>query len=242
MFSILLLGFIIGMQHAMEADHIAAVASLASSDGASLRGTVRKGAVWGVGHTLTLLLFCGFVLVADTMIPDQFARYLELAVGVMLVLLGADVIRRLISERVHFHLHAHGDLLHLHAHAHAAGPGLDHEIDPHRHEHPGPFPLRALFVGMMHGMAGSAALIILTLQTVASVYQGFLYILLFGAGSILGMSLLAVAITLPLRFTARSLGWLHNGLKGLVGIVTTGLGCAVIYRIGFVEGLLTGLM
>ena len=242
MFSILLLGFIIGMQHAMEADHIAAVASLASSGGASLRGTARKGMAWGLGHTLTLLLFCGFVLLADTMIPEHFARYLELAVGVMLVLLGGDVIRRLVSERVHFHLHAHGDLLHVHAHSHADSPAMDHGADPHQHEHPGSFPLRALFVGMMHGMAGSAALIILTLQSVASFYQGVLYILLFGAGSILGMTLLAAAITLPLRFTARSLGWLHNGLKGLVGVVTVGLGCAVIYRIGFAEGLLGGPM
>ena len=196
----------------------------------------RQGLAWGLGHSLTLLLFGGAVLLMETLVPQGMAQLLELAVGVMLVLLGLDVLRRLLRERVHFHRHSHGETVHFHAHSHA-GNG-SHARDPHRHQHPARVPLRALLVGMMHGMAGSAALIILALQSVSSPLQGFLYLALFGIGSIFGMGLLAAAISLPLRYSARSFTWAHNGLKGGVGIATMALGGVVIYRILFIEGLL----
>lgn len=237
MFGVIFLGFLIGMQHAMEADHVAAVASLATRS-RSVAETARQGAVWGMGHTLTLFLFGGLVLMLDTLVPERFAQGLELVVGFMLVLLGVDVLRRLMRERIHFHLHKHGETVHFHAHAHQ--PGQTHADDPHRHEHPKAFPLRALFVGMMHGMAGSAALIILALDNVSSPAQGILYIALFGIGSILGMAMLAVAISLPLRYTSRSFTWAHNGLKAAVGIVTIGLGSVLIYELGITQGLLIG--
>lgn len=89
-------------------------------------------------------------------------------------------------------------------------------------------------------MAGSAALIILALDNVSSPAQGILYIALFGIGSILGMAMLAVAISLPLRYTSRSFTWAHNGLKAAVGIVTIGLGSVLIYELGITQGLLIG--
>ena len=235
MTSIIFLGFLIGMQHALEADHVAAVASLATRN-RSVRDTVRQGVSWGLGHALTLFLFGGLVVVMDTVVPEHFAQGLELAVGFMLVMLGFDVLRRLARERIHFHSHRHGETLHFHAHSHQ--PGLDHTNDPHHHEHPGRFPVRALFVGIMHGMAGSAALIILALNSVTSIAQGLGYIAMFGVGSILGMAVLAVVISLPLRYTSRSLTWAHNGLKAMVGLVTIGLGCVLIYELGINQGLL----
>jgi cytochrome c biogenesis protein CcdA len=235
MFAILMLGFLIGMKHALEADHVAAVASLATRS-RSVIDTCRQGAAWGVGHTLTLLVFGGLVLVVDTVIPERLAQGLELAVGLMLVLLGADVLRRLVTERVHFHLHRHGEQLHVHAHAHE--PGGDHSRDPHAHSHPSGLPLRSLLVGMMHGMAGSAALIILTLGTVQSPWEGLAYILLFGLGSVVGMALLALAIAIPLRYSARRLTVAHNALKAVVGLATLGLGGTLVYEIGIVGGLL----
>ena len=90
----------------------------------------------------------------------------------------------------------------------------------------------------MHGMAGSAALIVLALQSVESPLIGLGYILLFGFGSVLGMALLAVAISLPLRYSERNLTWAHNGMKALVGLLTIGLGSALIYRLALVEGVL----
>ena len=225
MLAVLILGFLIGLQHAMEADHVAAVASLATHS-RSLGDTARQGLVWGMGHTLTLLFFAGLVLALDTVVPERLAQGLEFAVGVMLLLLGLDVLRRLYRERIHFHVHNHGRLRHLHAHAHPQAG--DHARDPHRHDHPPGFPFRALMVGVMHGMAGSAALILLTMKTVNSPLEGMLYILLFGAGSITGMVMLAAIIALPLQYSAHSLTWAHNGLKALVGLVTLGLGTLVV--------------
>jgi len=235
--SIIFLGFLIGMQHAMEADHVAAVASLATND-RSIGETARQGAVWGLGHAMTLFLFGSIVLVMDAIVPAQFAQGLELAVGFMLVLLGLDVLRRLLRDRVHFHLHRHGEIVHVHAHAHQ--PGQTHDADnSHQHQHPKTFPLRALFVGMTHGMAGSAALMILALDSVSSPAQGLVYIALFGVGSVLGMAILATAISLPLRYSSRNFTWAHNGLKATVGMITIGLGSMLIYELGITQGLLT---
>ena len=233
MLGVLFLGFLIGLQHAVEADHLAAVASLATR-GKSLRDMVHTGAVWGVGHTLTLFAFGGVVMLAGEMVPGGFVQLLEMAVGVMLVLLGADVLRRLLRERVHFHAHSHGAERHFHAHRHR--PRLEHARDPHRHNHAPTVSLRALFVGMMHGMAGSAALIVLALGAVDSVWQGLLYILLFGAGSIVGMAVLGVVISVPLRRSATGLTWINNGLQAVLGIFTVGLGAYIIYDIGVAGG------
>lgn len=229
MLTVLLLGFLIGMQHAMEADHLAAVASLATRS-RSITHTVRQGAAWGLGHTFTLLLFGCVILVLGAAVPEGIAQALEFVVACMLILLGADVLRRLLRDRVHFHGHRHGDTLHLHAHSHAKG--IEHALDAHDHTHARALPLRALLVGMMHGMAGSAALIVLALQTIATPLQGFLYILLFGAGSIVGMAALSAVISLPLSYSARTLTWAHNGLQLLIGTVTIGLGGLIAYQIG----------
>ncbi len=226
MITLLVLGFLLGMRHALEADHVAAVASLAS-EGRSLRQAARQGAVWGLGHTLTLFAFGSLVIVLDAAVPERLAQGLEMAVAVMLVLLGADVLRRVLRDRVHFHLHRHGpDEVHFHAHSHRGE--RHHDPAHHRHEHPSGFPLRALLVGLVHGMAGSAALVLLTLDATASPWLGLVYIALFGLGSIAGMAVLSVAIAVPLRYSARGLTWLHNGLRATVGVATVALGVVTI--------------
>ncbi len=237
-FSILLIGFLLGMKHATEADHLAAVATLASRQH-SLAQTMRQGIAWGIGHTLTLMLFGGIALAMGKSIPANMAQALELAVGVMLVALGADVLRRLVRQRVHFHVHSHGlRLRHVHAHSHA-GEGA-HRYSLHRHVHVERPPVRALAVGMMHGMAGSTALIVLSLGAVESVSAGLAYLAMFGVGSIAGMALLSVAIAIPLRLSAGYLGWLHNLPTALIGTFSCALGVFMVYRIGFVSGLLLG--
>jgi ABC-type nickel/cobalt efflux system permease component RcnA len=233
---LLTLGFLLGMRHAVETDHVAAVASLATRS-AGIGDTLRQGAVWGIGHTLTLFAFGSLVLWMDSIVPRQLAQGLEFAVGLMLVVLGMDVLRRLWRERIHFHAHRHADgRRHFHAHSHAgeAGhPALHHHAHPRRG-----FPLRALCVGLVHGMAGSAALILLTLQTVQSPLTGMLYIALFGIGSIAGMALLSVVIAIPLHYSATGLTWLHNGLQAAIGTATIGIGGLLVYEIGINDGLL----
>ncbi len=227
--SLLLIGLLLGMRHAMEADHVAAVASLTSRN-QSLAHTIKQGAAWGMGHTITLFLFGSVVIFMDTVIPADFAKELEMAVGLMLVLLGIDVLRRVIRDRIHFHSHLHDNgARHFHAHSHAGEPRSQHDASSHTHQHPRGFPLRALMVGMMHGMAGSAAVIVLALGTVDSPVQGLLYILIFGIGSIFGMALLSVIISFPMRLSAKRLTWAHNSLQILVGMMTIGLGVFVVY-------------
>jgi ABC-type nickel/cobalt efflux system permease component RcnA len=221
-------GFLLGMRHAVEADHVAAVASL-STRPTSWVQAVRVGAVWGLGHTLTLFIVGTIVLLADTVVPEPIAWGLELAVGVMLVGLGADVLRRLLRERVHFHVHAHDNgTTHFHAHSHAEENGHAHGQDPFQG-----FPRRALVVGLMHGMAGSAALVLLAISNAPSFAMGLVYIAVFGIGSILGMALLSVAITVPLRYSARSItsASFHNGLQGVIGVATVLIGFALILEL-----------
>lgn len=227
MFSILLLGLLLGLQHAIEADHLAAVASLTTRS-RSLRDAARHGSAWGLGHALMLLLFGGGVLLVDGLISERLALWLETAVAVMLIALGLDVLWRLWRRRVHFHVHSHGGHSHFHAHSHK--PSTDHARDPHRHRHSRQLPLRALLVGMMHGMAGSAALIVFALGSVQSPWQGLAYIAVFGLGSIIGMAMLAVAISLPLRWSARSLTWAHNGMTLTLGLVTLAIGGLLLHQ------------
>jgi ABC-type nickel/cobalt efflux system permease component RcnA len=235
MTAILLFGFFLGMQHAMEADHVAAVASLAARRN-SLSATMRLGAVWGIGHTLTLLLVGAGVLALNSLVPDKIALGLEFAVGLMLVILGLDVLRRLWRERIHFHSHRHGERVHFHAHSHSGN--LEHRDDPHEHTHAEGLPLRSLLVGMMHGLAGSAALIVLALEVVQSFWQGIFYILIFGMGSIIGMAALTLVIGIPFRYSARGMTWAHNGLQAAVGLATFVLGIWVMFEIGWTQGLL----
>jgi ABC-type nickel/cobalt efflux system permease component RcnA len=234
--SLLSLGFLLGMRHALETDHVAAVASLATRS-RSMGDTLRQGAVWGAGHTLTLFIFGSLVLLLDTVIPETLAQVLEFMVGLMLIGLGIDVLRRQLRERMHFHVHRHADgYLHFHVHSHA-GEQVQAAVHHHHHHH-GRFPLRALLVGMMHGMAGSAALILLTLQSVHSPLTGMLYILLFGVGSIAGMAALSAIIAVPLCYSTSSLRRAQNGLHALIGLATLYVGGMMVYHIGIAGGLL----
>ncbi len=229
MLAILTLGLLLGLQHALEADHLAAVASLSTRAG-NLRDAARHGAAWGIGHTLTLLAFGGVLLLIDRAVSPWLTDALEFAVGAMLIGLGIDVLRRAWRQRVHFHVHSHGERRHFHAHSHAAGG--DHAADPHSHSHARALPRRALLVGMMHGLAGTAALLVFALGSVESVAQGLAYIAVFGVGSILGMSLLAVVVSLPLRWSAQRLTWAHNGLTLVFGLISITVGVLLAERSG----------
>ncbi|HEX3159950.1 MAG TPA: hypothetical protein VHQ45_15635 [Gemmatimonadaceae bacterium] len=232
--SILLLGFVMGMRHALEADHLAAVASLATGN-RSARAVVLQGTAWGVGHTLTLLLLGGACLLLGAVIPERVGHALEIIVGVMLLVLGAQVLRRMRRQRVHVHVHQHaGGVAHLHVHRHR--PGEAHDPSHHEHAHAPPFPRRALLVGMVHGLAGSAALLLLTISAVASPWMGLAYVGLFGAGSIVGMAALSAVISVPLRMSARLLSGMHNAVEALVGCATLAIGARLLYEAGMLFG------
>lgn len=226
MASVLFLGLLIGMQHALEADHVAAVASIATAQKSRGR-IVAHGAVWGIGHTVTLMAVAGGAVLLGGTIEADVAGWLETGVGIMLVGLGAHVLYRMWRDRVHYHLHRHGGAtVHVHAHSHADRE--IHDARAHDHAHPEGLPWRTLLVGMMHGMAGSAALLVLTASSVAEPGTAFLYIAVFGIGSVAGMALLSAVIAVPLTFAARTLTWSHRVLQGGIGVGTIALGVIVI--------------
>ena len=225
MFGILGLGFLLGIQHALEADHIAAVSSLAARR-THIGDIVKHGLTWGLGHTLSLFVFAGVAILLDQAIPEHFARPLETAVGVMLVGLGAHVLWRLWRDRVHFHRHGHSDgTVHFHAHSHA-GETVAHARAAHAHAHG--FRWRALLVGLMHGMAGSAALLVLAASRASSPAAGLGYVALFGIGSMVGMGALSTVIAVPLAVSARWLTLANRGLQGAVGVITVAIGIMTI--------------
>jgi ABC-type nickel/cobalt efflux system permease component RcnA len=241
MLGILGLGFLLGMQHALEADHIAAVSSIAARR-TDIGDIVKHGLTWGLGHTLTLFVFAGAAILVGQAIPEHWSRPLETAVGIMLVGLGAHVLWQLGRDGVHFHRHSHGDgTVHLHAHSHAketheeAAKEISRQTVPHaraRHEHahghtPG-FRWRTLLVGLMHGMAGSAALLVLAVSQAKSPAIGLSYVALFGIGSMIGMGALSTVIAVPLAVSARWLTSANRGLQGAVGVVTIAIGVMTI--------------
>lgn len=234
MISIWILGFIVGLGHAFEPDHMAAVSTLIS-DKSSRRDIIRHGVIWGLGHTLVLMVVGGVALLLKTTLSAQFAVGLEMLVGVMLVGLGGHVIYRLRSDRVHFHRHNHqGGVEHIHIHSHQ-NDTTPHTPAKHRHAHPDRSALRTLLVGIMHGLAGSAAIILTTAATLNSPPLGLFYIAVFGVGSVLGMACVTLLMSLIL-IPARALTRLNNGLHYFIGTATISIGVYVLAISGAMLG------
>ncbi len=228
--SVLGLGLLLGMSHALEADHVAAVSSVVSRR-KGIRNISWHGAIWGLGHTLTLLVVAGTCIALKTQIAERTAERLELVVGVMLVGLGAHVLWRLWRDRVHFGTHEHADgTRHMHAHSHRNDAHQGHHHSRHEHDHPETMPWRTLLIGTMHGMAGSAALVVLAASSIESPWMGIAYVLLFGLGSVVGMAALSAIIAVPLTWTANSLTLANRALQGFIGLATIAVGAHVIWE------------
>lgn len=220
------LGFVVGMQHALEADHLAAVSSIATGR-TNMGGAVKHGLAWGLGHTLTLFLFAGAAMLLGSAISGGVAMWLEAAVGIMLVALGGQVLWRLWRSRVHVHPHSHPGRKHRHIHAHrSAGEGEEH--GEHVHEHG--FRWKTFIIGLIHGMAGSAALLAFAVSQVVDRIEGLIYILVFGIGSMVGMGILSSAIAVPLVISWRFMTRVNRGLQAAVGTVTIAIGATTLYE------------
>lgn len=231
MTAILLLGFVIGMQHAFEADHLAAVSVLVSRK-RGFREMGRHGAIWGLGHTVALVLLGGAVLLSPWTLPESFEPALELLVGLLLVGLGGHLLYRLWRDRVHVHAHRHDGEVHLHAHSHRDDP-QPHRESEHDHEHPD-HGWKTLLVGLTHGAAGSAALTVFVAASLESATVGLVYIALFGLGSILGMAALSAAIAVPLTATATRLTWANRAIQVTVAVVSIAIGLRLAMAQGVV--------
>lgn len=229
--AVLGLGFLLGLKHATEADHLAAVSTIVT-ERKSLWSSALIGGLWGLGHTISLTIAGILVLVLNFTISERTEAALEFCVGIMLTLLGLNVLKKLIQGgKLHFHAHEHGEHAHVHPHVHKA----DRADAPHTH-HGFSFSPRALLIGMVHGMAGSAALMLLVIPTIGSKAVGLLYIVVFGAGSIGGMMLMSFLVGLPFTLTAKRFNRFNGLLQGAAGLASIVLGLFIVYEKGFTGG------
>ncbi len=236
LFAALALGIILGLRHALDPDHVVAVSTIVSEYRNPLR-SFWVGISWGLGHTTTLLVI-GIVIIALRLtIPDRLALFLEFAVGIMLVGLGAQVIYNFQKKKVHQHAHGHEEDAHTHFHSHVENPA--HSPEHHNSRGVGKpfFRKKSYFIGTVHGLAGSAALTLLVLTSIDSPLAGMGYILLFGLGSVLSMGIVTIFISFPFVFSAGRLPNLNRYIQLGVGAFSIIFGGLLMYRIGFVDGL-----
>jgi high-affinity nickel-transport protein len=257
--SFLSLGLLLGMRHATDADHVVAIATIVSRE-QSIAGSALIGAAWGVGHTITIVAVGAAIIVFGVVIPPRLGLSMEFAVGIMLVLLGVLTLTgmgRAVGAAhahtgvpgghaldLHDHLHAHGDYVHRHLHGHASG------AHGHADEHTALARLdrswfgrlafyewlRPFAVGLVHGLAGSAAVALMVLSIIHEPMAAVGYLLLFGLGTIVGMMLITLILSAPFAFTAVNLPKFNWRLRVASGLVSFVFGVVLIYAIGFAEG------
>jgi high-affinity nickel-transport protein len=205
--SILVLGLLLGMRHATDADHVVAVSAIASRE-RSVKRAVWIGVSWGLGHALTVLLCGGAIILLGLVVPPRLGLGMELSVGLMLIGLGLW---------------------------NMSGAADDtSETAALRRS-----PLRSLGVGVVHGLAGSAAVALLVLATIADPHIGLLYLVVFGLGTICGMATLTSAFAVPVAYAAQRFARFHRGVGKAAGLLSLAVGLLIFYRVGFVDGFFT---
>ncbi len=269
--AVCVLGFFLGMRHATDPDHVIAVTTIVSRH-RTTAGAAVIGALWGVGHTLTILVVGAGIILLGWVIPPRVGLSLELSVGIMLIVLGlmnlTGVLQRITEivtppaaapladsppaapphpappHTMHAHLHPHGDYVHSHVHGH------EPETHPHAADQT---PLaridrwlgrlglyqaaRPLVVGVVHGLAGSAAVALLVLTTIGNTAWSILYLLVFGLGTIAGMMLITAGIAWPFTYAGTRYARLPDRLRVASGVISLVVGLVLAYRIGVVDGL-----
>lgn len=223
--AILALGFFLGMRHATDPDHVVAVSTIVARE-RTLRAAAPVGVLWGVGHTLTIFLVGGAIILFGVVIPPRLGLGMEFSVAIMLVLLGALNVRSIFVDARAIAHHGHDGP--THAHAEPRPPGLGKLGSA-----------RPLVVGIVHGLAGSAAVALLVLGAIRDAWWGVLYLLIFGVGTVAGMLIITVAMAVPVIAAARRFERLHRALAVVTGLASIVFGAFLVYQIGCVDGLFT---
>lgn len=221
----LALGFVLGLKHALDADHLVAVSTIVGREKSVWKSSI-VGAVWGMGHTASLFVAAIAVIGLKLTISARASLTLELGVGLMLILLGLDLVRRVLKGEIsiHSHSHEHGAEPHSHLHAHAAilasADGSHHAVGK-----------RPFFVGLVHGLAGSAALMLFVLTTITNPWVGLMYVLIFGAGTVGGMLVMSAVIGLPFALANRVFAGLVGKIQFAAGLGSLGFGIFYAWKI-----------
>ncbi len=255
--SIIAIGFFLGMRHATDPDHVVAVTTIVSQQRSAKRAAM-IGIFWGLGHTLTIFLVGCAIILFNVVIPVRLGLAMEFTVSLMLIILGgwnlvsfAHSIPHGLdpggaaSHGIHSHPHSHGDFVHTHPHAHAP------EVHPHEAEHNSLARMdrklgnrsfyqlmRPLIVGIVHGLAGSAAVALLILATIHNSRWAIAYLLVFGVGTIAGMMLITMSIASAFRFVGNRFQVFGRRLALISGVISVAFGLILAYQICVVQGLL----
>jgi ABC-type nickel/cobalt efflux system permease component RcnA len=232
--AILGIGLIFGLKHATEVDHVIAVSTIVSQHKNVWRSAI-VGAMWGAGHTASLLIVGAIVLSLRVAIPERVSGWLEFCVALMIIALGVSALWRALrkSSEVHVHEHRHGGVSHKHVHFHEKE--TQHSpVSQGTHSHAvARVGWKPVLIGTMHGLAGSGALTLLVLTQISSAWVGLLYLLIFGLGSIAGMLLMSGLIGLPFAFTSRNLTSIHHRLQTVAAVLSIAFGFWYAYETGF---------
>jgi cytochrome c biogenesis protein CcdA len=211
LFSILALGFFLGMRHATDSDHVVAITTIVSQQ-RKVSSAALTGIAWGIGHSITLLVVGAIIVLFGVVVPERLGLSLEFCVGLMLVLLGLlnlGSLRRRRNE-AHEHSHRHGSYLRL----------------------------RPVVVGVVHGLAGSAAVALLVLPMIREPAWAILYLLIFAAGTIAGMMLITAIIAVPITYSVNRFQSFNRYIGTATGAFSMAFGLFLVYQIGFVDHLL----
>ena len=257
---ILAIGFFLGMRHATDPDHVVAVSTIVSRE-KSIPRAGWIGMLWGVGHTITILVVGTAIILFGFVIPPRLGLALEFSFALMLILLGVLNLTgamKWISYKLspthpdlpsapaeeHSHLHFHGGKVHVHPHSHQdSAQHHAKEVDP-PHWLADPFvklgwfhSLRPLLVGIVHGLAGSAAVALLVLGTIHEARWAIFYLLLFGIGTVMGMMLITLAFAVPVTVAGNRFAWVSRIMVTATGVLSLVFGLVVAYQIGIADGL-----
>jgi high-affinity nickel permease len=254
--SILAVGFFLGMRHATDPDHVVAVTTIVSRQ-RNLFKAALTGIFWGIGHTLTIFVVGSLIILFNVVIPPRIGLSMEFSVGLMLIFLGAMNINSFLrsghsgspshteeSPVVHTHSHSHGGLVHSHPHVHAATgdvPGDSVSWMDRMFGRMGLYrQLRPLLIGIVHGLAGSAAVALLILATIRNPHWAMVYLLVFGFGTIAGMMLITMSIASAFHFFGQRNQSFSHWLGFASGLVSLLFGLFLTYQIGIGNGLFSG--
>lgn len=237
----LTLGLLLGLKHATDADHVVAISTIVSEYRNAWRG-IWVGASWGLGHTTPLLIVGTAILFLKGTVAEQYERfssYLEFGVGIMLVFLGVQVFWTLRRRRFHVHEHLEEDNPHVHLHGHQTETEPVEEA-PHGFFRPGKpfFRLKSYLIGTVHGLAGSAAVMLVVLATdeVTSFWVGISYIVIFGVGTIISMGALTLLMGIPFAVSGQ-FQKLNSAIAGVAGTASIAFGAFLMYDLAIIEGL-----
>jgi len=229
-FAVLGIGLLFGLKHATEVDHVVAVSTIVTQQRNVLRSAL-VGALWGAGHTASLLIVGIIVLALRIAIPESVSNWLEFGVALMIIGLGTAALWRSLRRRndLHVHEHSHDGMSHVHVHFHELE--TRHKTQRKHNHTVSVIGVKPVLIGMMHGLAGSGALTLLVLTQINSPWLGLLYLAVFGFGSVVGMILMSGLIGLPFALTARNLTSVHYRMQMAAAVVSIVFGLWYAYEV-----------